>query len=154
MSNSAIDFDTKVEAHLVAEFDESRDFVETEGEEFLAANKKKEGVKTLPSGLQYQVLREGKGKHPKATDEVKVHYKGTFIDGTVFDRSPEGADPVSVPLAKVKIIPGWIEALQLMQEGAKWRIFIPSDLAYGRGGKRQIGPNQTLIFEIELVKVN
>jgi FKBP-type peptidyl-prolyl cis-trans isomerase FklB len=123
-----------------------------QGEEFLAANAKKEGVKTLPSGLQYIVLKEGTGKKPEATDEVVVHYHGTLIDGTVFDSSVDRGEPASFPVNRV--IPGWTEALQLMKEGAKWRIFIPSKLAYGRPGRPpKIGPNETLVFEVELLQV-
>jgi serine/threonine protein kinase/FKBP-type peptidyl-prolyl cis-trans isomerase/formylglycine-generating enzyme required for sulfatase activity len=122
------------------------------GEEFLAANAKKKGVKTLPSGLQYVVVKEGTGKLPKETDEVEVHYRGTLIDGTVFDNSVDGGKPVSFRLNRV--IPGWTEALQLMKKGAKWRVFIPSKLAYRQEGVQpKIGPNETLIFEIELLHV-
>jgi FKBP-type peptidyl-prolyl cis-trans isomerase FklB len=122
------------------------------GEEFLAANAKKEGVKTLPSGLQYLVLKEGTGKKPGPTDEVEVHYHGTLIDGSVFDSSVDRGEPASFPVNRV--IPGWTEALQLMKEGAKWRVFIPSKLAYQqRGSPPKIGPNETLIFEIELLHV-
>jgi FKBP-type peptidyl-prolyl cis-trans isomerase FklB len=122
------------------------------GEEFLAANAKKEGVKTLPSGLEYVVLKEGTGKKPQATDEVEVHYHGTLIDGTVFDSSVDRGEPASFPVNRV--IPGWTEALQLMKEGAKWRVFIPSKLAYRQPGRPpKIGPNETLIFEIELLHV-
>ena len=122
------------------------------GEDFLAANAKKEGVKTLPSGLQYVVLKEGTGKKPQATDEVEVHYHGTLIDGTVFDSSVDRGEPASFPVNRV--IAGWTESLQLMKEGAKWRVFIPSKLAYRqRGAPPKIGPNETLIFEIELLHV-
>ena len=122
------------------------------GEVFLAENKGKPGVKTLPSGLQYQVLKEGKGQKPKSTDTVKANYRGTLIDGTEFDSSEPG-EPVSFPLGNV--IPGWTEALQLMPVGSKWRLFIPSDLAYGaRGAGELIGPNSTLIFDVELLGVD
>ena len=123
-----------------------------EGEAFLAENKKKEGVITLPSGLQYKVIKAGTGKKPKATDTVTVHYQGTLIDGKEFDSSYRRGQPVTFPVNGV--IPGWTEALQLMEEGAKWQIFIPSSLAYGdRGAGRDIGPHATLIFEIELVSI-
>ena len=123
-----------------------------EGEAFLAENKKKEGVKTLPSGLQYKVVKAGTGKKPKLTDTVTTHYRGTLIDGTEFDSSYRRGQPVSFPVAGV--IPGWTEALQLMEEGAKWQLFIPPNLAYGeRGAGRDIGPNATLIFEIELISI-
>jgi FKBP-type peptidyl-prolyl cis-trans isomerase FklB len=123
-----------------------------EGEAFLAENKKKDGVKTLPSGLQYKVTKAGTGKKPKLTDTVTTQYRGTLIDGTEFDSSYRRGQPVSFPVTGV--IPGWTEALQLMEEGAKWQLFIPPNLAYGeRGAGRDIGPNATLIFEIELVSI-
>ncbi len=122
------------------------------GEEYLAANKGKKGVTTLPSGLQYSVLREGTGKTPKSTDEVEVHYHGTLINGTVFDSSINRGEPATFPVNGV--IPGWTEVLQLMKEGSKWRVVIPAHLAYKqRGAPPKIGPNETLIFEIELLKV-
>lgn len=124
----------------------------SDGEKFLAENAKKEGVKTLPSGLQYKELKAGTGKTPKATDSVTTHYSGTLIDGTEFDSSYKRGEPVSFAVSGV--IAGWTEALQLMKEGAKWQLFIPSSLAYGeRGAGRDIGPNSTLIFEVELIKV-
>lgn len=121
-----------------------------EGEAFLAANKSKPGVKTLPSGLQYQVLKEGKGKKPLATDTVKAAYKGTLLNGTEFDNSDKHGGPASLNLGRV--IPGWTEALQLMPVGSKWRLFIPSELAYGEQGGPG-GPNSTLIFEVELLDI-
>lgn len=122
------------------------------GEEFLEENKKKEGVKTLPSGLQYKVITEGKGKSPQATDTVTVNYRGTTIEGTEFDSSYKRGQPATFPVNGV--IPGWTEALQLMKEGAKWQIFIPSSLAYGeKGAGGVIGPNATLIFEVELISI-
>ena len=124
----------------------------TDGEKFLAENAKKEGVKTLPSGLQYKEITHGTGKSPKTTDTVTTHYKGTLIDGTEFDSSYKRGEPISFPVSGV--IAGWTEALQLMKEGAKWQLFIPSNLAYGeRGAGRDIGPNATLIFEVELISV-
>ena len=123
-----------------------------EGEAFLAENKKKEGVKTLPSGLQYRVIKEGTGRKPKATDKVLTHYRGTLIDGTEFDSSYKRGTPTSFKVNE--IIPGWTEALQLMKEGAKWQLFIPSNLAYAeRGTGHDIGPNATLIFEVELISI-
>ncbi|MEW6001616.1 MAG: FKBP-type peptidyl-prolyl cis-trans isomerase [Nitrospirota bacterium] len=123
-----------------------------EGETFLSENKKKEGVVTLPSGLQYKVLKEGTGKTPKATDTVIVNYKGTLIDGTEFDSSYRRGQSATFPVNGV--IPGWSEALQLMKEGSKWQLFIPSNLAYGeRGAGNIIGPNATLIFEVELISI-
>lgn len=123
-----------------------------EGDAFLAENKKKEGVKTTPSGLQYKVLKEGTGKTPKATDTVTTHYRGTLVDGKEFDSSYKRGEPAMFQVNKV--IPGWTEALQLMKVGSKWQLFIPSQLAYGdRGAGSMIGPNATLIFEVELVSV-
>ena len=123
-----------------------------EGEAFLAENKKKSGVVVLPSGLQYEVLTEGKGKKPAATDRVQCHYHGTLINGEVFDSSIERGEPAVFGVSQV--IPGWAEALQLMPEGSKWRLFIPSDLAYGENGAGgKIAPNSTLIFDVELLKV-
>ena len=123
-----------------------------EGEAFLAGNKTKEGVKTLPSGLQYKVIKAGTGKKPKATDTVTTQYRGTLTDGTEFDSSYSRGQPATFPVNGV--IPGWTEALQLMEEGAKWQVFVPSNLAYGeRGAGPKIGPNATLIFEIELISV-
>jgi len=123
-----------------------------DGETFLAENGKKEGVVTLPSGLQYKVEKTGSGKKAGPNDTVTVHYKGTLIDGTEFDSSYKRGEPVSFPVGGV--IPGWTEALQLMEEGSKWQLFIPAKLAYGeRGAGAQIGPNSTLIFDVELLKV-
>jgi len=123
-----------------------------EGKKFLVENQNKEGVKTLPSGLQYKVLTEGSGKIPKLEDRVTVNYKGTLIDGTEFDSSYKRGQPATFQVKG--IIKGWTEALQLMKEGSKWQLFIPPDLAYGeRGAGGQIPPNSTLIFEVELISV-
>lgn len=123
-----------------------------EGEKFLVENKKKEGVKTTASGLQYKVLKEGSGPSPKETDTVVTNYKGTLLDGTEFDSSYKRNEPASFPVNRV--IKGWTEALQLMKPGAKYQLFIPSTLAYGeRGAGRDIGPNATLIFEVELLSI-
>ena len=123
-----------------------------EGSSFLAENQKKEGVKTLPSGLQYKVIKSGSGKKPKLDDTVTTHYRGSLIDGTEFDSSYRRGKPVTFPVNQV--IPGWTEALQLMEEGAKWELFVPSNLAYGeKGAGNEIGPNATLIFEVELISV-
>ena len=123
-----------------------------EGEKFLVENGKKEGVVTLKSGLQYEVLREGNGKKPKATDQVKCHYEGTLINGQVFDSSYKRNEPAVFPLNQV--IPGWTEGLQLMQEGAKYRFYIPYILAYGESGAGgSIPPFATLIFDVELLEV-
>ena len=124
-----------------------------EGEAFLAQNKTKSGVKTLPSGLQYKVITEGKGKSPKESDTVTVQYSGTLIDGTEFDSSYKRGQPATFPVGGV--IKGWTEALQLMKEGSKWQLVIPSDLAYGASGTQggPIGPNAVLIFDVELVSI-
>ena len=122
------------------------------GEAFLAENGKKDGVVTLQSGLQYQVLKEGNGKKPSATDQVVCHYEGTLIDGTVFDSSYQRNQPATFGLNQV--IPGWTEGVQLMQEGAKYRFFIPYKLAYGeRGAGAQIPPFAALVFDVELIEV-
>jgi len=122
------------------------------GEDFLAANKTKAGVVALPSGLQYQVLKEGAGAKPGPRDKVTCHYHGTLIDGTVFDSSVQRGQPATFPLDRV--ISGWTEGLQLMPTGSKWRFFIPPNLGYGdRQVSAQIGPNSTLIFDVELISV-
>lgn len=123
------------------------------GEAFLADNGKRVEVRTTPSGLQYEVLTEGDGPRPEANDQVEVHYTGKLIDGTVFDSSVDRGMPATFGVTQV--IPGWVEALQLMKAGSKWRLFIPSNLAYGPNGApgSPIGPNATLIFDVELLKV-
>ncbi len=123
------------------------------GQAYLQANSKKEGVHTTASGLQYKVLQEGTGKSPKATDTVLVHYRGTSLDGKEFDSSYKRNEPIEFPLNGV--IPGWTEGVQLMKEGAKYQFVIPSKLAYGQRGTPggPIGPDETLIFEVELLKV-
>jgi len=123
-----------------------------EGDAFLAGNKAKEGVVTLPSGLQYKILKEGAGPKPAATDSVVCNYRGTLINGTEFDSSYKRGEPATFPVNGV--IKGWTEALQLMPVGSKWQLFVPSDLAYGeRGPSPDIGPNSTLIFEVELISI-
>ena len=122
-----------------------------EGTTFLTANAKKEGVKTLPSGLQYKIIKAGTGKIPKASDTVTTHYRGTFIDGNEFDSSYKRNEPASFPVGGV--IAGWTEALKLMPVGSKWQLFIPSDLAYGDQGRPGIPPASTLIFDIELISI-
>ncbi len=122
------------------------------GEEFLAANAKRPGVTVLPSGLQYEVITEGSGKQPSATDRVKCHYEGTLIDGTVFDSSIKRGEPAVFGVNQV--IKGWVEALQLMKEGAKWRLYIPYDMAYGEhGAGEMIPPYSALVFDVELISV-
>ncbi len=123
------------------------------GKKFLEENAKKAGVVTLPSGLQYQVITEGTGPIPAATDKVTTHYHGTLIDGTVFDSSYERGQPASFPVNGV--IQGWQEALQLMKVGSKWKLFVPANLAYGeRGAGGTIGPNSTLVFDVELISID
>ena len=119
---------------------------------FLEQNKQKDGVMTTESGLQYLILSEGSGNNPTLNDNVTVHYHGTLIDGTIFDSSVDRKQPATFPLNGV--IPGWQEALQMMSIGSKWKIFIPSELAYGESGAGAIGPNSTLIFEVELLSIN
>ena len=119
---------------------------------FLEQNKQKDGVMTTESGLQYLILSEGRGNNPTLNDNVTVHYHGTLIDGTIFDSSVDRKQPATFPLNGV--IPGWQEALQMMSVGSKWKIFIPSELAYGESGTGAIGPNSTLIFEVELLSIN
>lgn len=123
------------------------------GREFLEANGKRAEVLTTPTGLQYEVLTQGEGAKPGAGDSVTVHYTGKLIDGTVFDSSEERGEPATFGVTQV--IPGWVEALQMMNEGSKWRLYIPSELAYGpNGAGGVIGPNQTLIFDVTLISVN
>lgn len=123
-----------------------------EGQAFLEENSKKEGVVTLPSGLQYEVLQEGEGAKPKATDKVKCHYHGTLLNGQVFDSSVQRGQPAVFGVDQV--IKGWVEALQLMSVGSKWRLYIPSGLAYGaQGAGNSIEPNSTLIFDVELLGI-
>ncbi|MBL7922787.1 MAG: FKBP-type peptidyl-prolyl cis-trans isomerase [Bacteroidia bacterium] len=123
------------------------------GQAFLDANKSKEGVKTTASGMQYIVLKEGTGAKPTLNDKVTTHYHGTLIDGTVFDSSVERGQPASFPVSGV--IPGWTEALQMMSVGSKWKLFLPSNLAYGeRGAGGKIGPNSVLVFEVELISID
>ena len=145
-------FFRKQEAERQAAAAETGKATKTAGEAFLVENGKKEGVVTLPSGLQYQVLKEGNGKKPSATDQVVCHYEGTLIDGTVFDSSYKRKEPATFGLNQV--IAGWTEGVQLMQEGAKYRFFIPYDLAYGeRGAGAQIPPFAALVFDVELIEV-
>lgn len=138
---------------MVSKLDAAAEQHKKEGAEFLATNKKKPGVKTTASGLQYQVVREGKGEAPRATDTVTVNYEGRLIDGTVFDSSYKRGQPATFPVSGV--IKGWTEALQLMKVGAKWKLFIPSELAYGANPRAGgiIRPNDTLVFDVELLKI-
>ena len=146
------DFFRKQEERQRAEAAEKYKGAKSEGEKYLSENAKKEGVVTLPSGLQYQVLKEGNGKSPKATDKVVCHYEGMLIDGTMFDSSVLRGEPATFPLNGV--IAGWTEGLQLMKEGAKYRFFIPYQLGYGeRGAGASIPPFATLVFDGELIEV-
>lgn len=139
------DFFTELEANAGAMNEEL-------GKKFLEQNAQQEGVKVTESGLQYLVLKEGNGVRPGPNDAVTVHYTGRLIDGTVFDSSVERGEPATFAVGQV--IPGWVEGLQLMSEGAAWRLFIPSNLAYGPHGTGPIQPNSTLIFDVQLIKVN
>jgi FKBP-type peptidyl-prolyl cis-trans isomerase FklB len=146
-------FQKDVMEKQAAKMKEAADKNKKDGDAFLAENKKKEGVKTLASGLQYKVIKNGKGKSPKTTDTVTANYRGTLINGTEFDSSYKRGEPVKFPVNGV--IPGWTEALKMMKPGAKWQLFIPANLAYGeRGASPVIGPNETLIFDIELLSIN
>ncbi|MCH5246750.1 MAG: FKBP-type peptidyl-prolyl cis-trans isomerase [Muribaculaceae bacterium] len=145
-------FFTELDAKQKEQLAKSAEINKQAGEAFLKENGKRAEVKTTPTGLQYEVLVEGSGKSPSRDDRVEVHYTGKLIDGTVFDSSVERGVPATFGVTQV--IPGWVEALQLMKEGAKWRLFIPSNLAYGpQGAGPTIGPNSTLIFDVELLKV-
>jgi len=146
------DFATKYRETQMTKAKEAGERNLSEGNAFLAENKTKDGVITTASGLQYAVLTEGTGPRPKATDQVKVHYRGTLIDGTEFDSSYSRGEPVVFGVGGV--IPGWVEALQLMPVGSKYKLFIPPQLAYGeRGAGDKIGPNSVLIFEVELLSI-
>jgi FKBP-type peptidyl-prolyl cis-trans isomerase len=143
---------TDVRAKQQAKFDALSAANKKQGDDFLAANKEKDGVTTLPSGLQYKVLTEGTGPKPAATDKVVCNYRGTLVSGTEFDSSYKRGQPATFPVNGV--IKGWTEALQLMPVGSKWELFVPPDLAYGpRGSGQAIGPNSTLIFEVELLSI-
>ncbi|WP_440221998.1 FKBP-type peptidyl-prolyl cis-trans isomerase [Dokdonella sp. MW10] len=144
-------FMEKLQAKRVADEKASADKNKTEGAAFLAKNKSKSGVKTTASGLQYEVVKEGKGKKPKATDTVKVDYTGTKIDGTKFDSSIDRGQPATFPLNGV--IKGWTEGLQLMTEGSEYKLYIPAELAYGENAPPTIGPNATLIFDVKLISI-
>jgi len=146
------DFQQKLQQKLMAQAQEQGNKNKKDGDAFQAKNKKNKGVVTLPNGLQYKVIKAGTGKKPASTDTVTAHYSGKLINGTEFDSSIKRGEPTTFPLNGV--IKGWQEALPLMQEGAKWEVVIPPELAYGPNGAGQsIGPNETLIFEIELVSV-
>lgn len=147
-----IEAQTTVQEFMQKQEAERSKFMRKAGEDFLAENAKKDGVVVLPSGLQYTVLTEGTGAQPKATDQVKCHYEGRLIDETVFDSSYQRGEPAVFPLNSV--IAGWTEGVQLMKEGAKYRFFIPYNLAYGeRGAGNSIPPYAALVFDVELIKV-
>lgn len=146
------EFSRKMQGKMEAERKAAADTNKAEGDKFLAANKGKPGVKTTASGLQYQVVSEGKGPKPTANDTVRVHYTGTLLDGTKFDSSVDRGQPAEFPLSGV--IPGWTEGLQLMPVGSKFKFWIPANLAYGeQGTPGPIGPNQTLVFDVELLEI-
>lgn len=146
------DMQKEVQGKMQAKMKEEGDANKKTGEDFLAANKTKDGVITLPSGLQYKILTTGSGPKPAASDTVECNYRGTLINGTEFDSSYKRGQPASFPVSGV--IKGWTEALQLMPVGSKWQLFIPPDLAYGeRGAGGDIGPDETLIFEVELLSI-
>ncbi len=141
----------KMQQQMMAKMQKKAEENKTAGSEYLAKNKKQKGVITTKSGLQYKVLKSGKGSTPKATSKVKVHYEGKLLDGTVFDSSIARKEPAEFPVGGV--IPGWTEALKLMKEGDSWELTIPSDLAYGAQGNQSIPPNSVLKFKVELIKV-
>jgi len=150
--NTLRQFMSELQQKQEAKMKEAADNNKKEGDAFLAANKTKPGVVTLPSGLQYKIVKEGTGPKPAATDTVTVNYRGTLINGTEFDSSYKRGEPATFPVGGV--IKGWTEALQLMPVGSKWELYIPSDLAYGaRGAGADIGPNATLVFEVELLSI-
>jgi len=152
MQEAKMAFQQKVQEKAQKEMKQLAETNKAEGEKFLAENKTKEGVVTLPSGLQYKVIQAGTGETPTATDTVVTHYTGTLINGQVFDSSVQRGEPATFPVNGV--IAGWTEALQHMKVGAKWQLFIPADLAYGeRGAGKVIAPNSTLIFDIELLEI-
>jgi len=152
-SISGADAQKTIQEYFTKQQAKASESVVEEGKKFLAENSKKEKVVTLESGLQYEVIKTGEGAKPTLNDQVTTHYHGTLIDGTVFDSSVERGEPASFPVSGV--IKGWTEALQLMNVGSKWRLFVPYDLAYGeRGAGPKIGPFTTLIFEVELISIN
>lgn len=152
MQEAKMAFQQKVQEKAQKEITKLAETNKAEGEKFLAENKTKEGVVTLPSGLQYKVVQAGTGATPTANDTVVTHYTGTLLNGQVFDSSVQRGEPATFPVSGV--IPGWTEALQKMKVGAKWQLFIPADLAYGeRGAGQMIAPNSTLLFDIELLEI-
>jgi FKBP-type peptidyl-prolyl cis-trans isomerase len=152
MQKAMAEFRTAITAKQQTEKKALGEKNKVEGEKFLEENAKKEGIKITESGMQYKIIKEGTGVHPKATDFVIVHYKGTYIDGKEFDSSYSRGKPATFPLDKV--IKGWTEALQLMKVGGKWMLYLPPAIAYGERGKGDIGPNATLIFEVEMLGID
>jgi len=151
MRKTMRDFQTTMRERAMAESKAAGIKNQAEADNFLAANKEKEGVVTLPTGLQYKVLREGTGKQPTTADKVRTHYAGRLLDGTEFDSSYKRNAPMDFEITRV--IPGWTEALLLMKEGAKWELYVPPNLAYGERGSSSIPPNSALIFEVELLEI-
>jgi len=151
ISQTLMALQTDAQSKMQAKMKEAGGKNQQAGEAFLAANKKKDGVQTTASGLQYKIITEGKGEKPKATDTVVVDYAGTLVDGTEFDSSYKRGEPATFPVNQV--IPGWTEALQLMPVGSKWELYIPSNLAYGENAPPEIGPSQTLVFTVELKSI-
>lgn len=145
-------FQQKQQQKQMQQMKEQADKNLEESEAFLEENAEREGVKTTESGLQYEVVSEGSGESPSEGDQVKVHYVGTLTDGTEFDSSRARGEPVTFSLGDV--IPGWTEGLQLMKEGGRMKLYLPPDLAYGPGGNQRIGPNEALVFDVELLEVN
>ncbi len=147
-----MEYQQEIQAQQEREIEEIATKNREAGEQFLAENAEREGVMTTESGLQYEVLEQGDGDKPGPTDQVKVHYTGELLSGEVFDSSRERGEPVTFGLNQV--IDGWTEGLQLMNEGSRFKLYIPSNLAYGPGGNMSIGPNETLVFDVELLEVN
>jgi len=153
MQNAMKEFQDAMQAKMTAQRESAGKDNQVASDNYMKANAAREGITTLPSGLQYEVLEEGSGKKPAATDEVTVHYTGKLIDGTVFDSSEQRGQPATFKLNQV--IPGWTEGLQLMSEGAKYRLYIPPKIGYGeRGAGASIGPNAALVFDVHLIKIN
>lgn len=156
LNGDSLAFDAKLSQTIIQTYFGAKQKREGEanlakGKQFLEDNAKKSGVKTLPDGLQYEVMKEGDGPMPKVTDTVETNYHGTLIDGTVFDSSVERGQPAQFPVNRV--IPAWTEALQMMKVGSKWKLYVPSNLGYGEHGQGKIPPNAVLIFEVELLRI-
>lgn len=152
IQTALMEYQQKLQQEQIAQMEQLAEENKTAGETFLAENGQRDGVVTTDSGLQYEVLEEGEGDKPTDADMVKVHYTGELLSGEVFDSSRDRGEPVTFGLTQV--IAGWTEGLQLMNEGSRYKLYIPSDLAYGPGGNRGIGPNETLVFDVELLEIN